>query len=164
MGGLGVTTALSARTYISNVVEKFEQMFAPTPEAPFSFRISSTPMAESYHPKLDNSPLLTPKEASQFHALVGSANWIIMLGHLDICYAVQAMSRYNMAPPHIGHLEAMKRVFGYLKRFNKGWLVVNTSFPDHSIYNTSDYDSLAGFTQDCMLSLLSCPLVVHHQS
>jgi len=94
----GLTTALSARTYIENVVEKFETMFNPTANRQFALRQFKTPMAEDYHPELNDSPLLDNREASQFRALIGSANWIITLGQFDICYAVQAMSHFNMAP------------------------------------------------------------------
>jgi hypothetical protein len=57
------------------------------------------------------------------------------------------MSRYNMAP-RVGHLNAMKRVFGYLKRFNKGRLIVDASFPSHSTFTTADYDSWSEFYPD----------------
>jgi len=67
-------TALLVRTYIANVVEKFEQMLAPSTEMLFLLRAYSTPMADGYHPELDDTPLLDPKEASQYCALVGSAN------------------------------------------------------------------------------------------
>ena len=47
----------------------------------------------------------------------------------------------------------MKRVFGYLKKFNKGRLVVDTSFPDHSIYNTNDYNNWDEFYPDALKDL-----------
>ena len=71
--GGGVTTALSARTYIENVVVKFETMFAS------DLRQFQTPMDEQYHPETDDSPLLDRKMISQFRALVGSANWVLPL-------------------------------------------------------------------------------------
>jgi hypothetical protein len=145
--GGGAATALSARTYITNVIEKFEQMLAPSKGVPFALRNHSTPMADSYHPETDDSPLLNAKEASQYRAMIGSANWIITLGRVDICYAIQAMSRFNMAP-RIGHLEAMKRVFGYLKKYPKGRIVVDTSFPDHSAYKANDFDNWSEFYPD----------------
>ena len=104
-------------------------------------------MDDQYHPETDDSPLLDRKMISQFRALVGSANWVITLGRFDICYAVQALSRFNMVPRD-GHLQAMKRVFGYLKKYNKGRLIVDAHFPDHSQYKTQDFDNWKEFYPD----------------
>jgi len=59
-------------------------------------------------------PFLSPKEASLYRGLIGSANWMITQGRFDIHYAVSSLSRFAMAPRD-GHLQAIKRVFGYLK-------------------------------------------------
>ena len=129
------------RTYIENVVVKFETMFAS------DLRQFQTPMDDQYHPETDDSPLLDRKMISQFRAFVGSANWVNTHGQFDICYAVQALSRFNMAPRN-GHLQAMKRVFGYLKKYNKGWLIVDANFPNHLQYKTQDFDNWKEFYPD----------------
>ena len=85
--------------------------------------------------------------ASKFWAFAGSANWVITLGRLDICYAVQALSRYNMAPRE-GHLDAMTRIFGYLKKFPKGKILVDDSYPDHSCYDMTDHPTWKEFYPD----------------
>ena len=126
----GVTTALSAKTYIKNVLEKMEHLFGG------AFATWDTPMAQDLHPELDDSPFLNSGEASKFRTLIGSANWMITLGRFDIHYAIQALSRFNMAPRQ-GHLLAMKRVFGYLKKRPKGRLLCDTSYPDHSKYDSN---------------------------
>lgn len=61
---------------------------------------------------------------SKFRALVGSANWIIILGRFDMMYATTTMARFNMQPRD-GHLQAMIRVFGYLKSFPDGSLITS---------------------------------------
>jgi hypothetical protein len=43
--------ALSAKTYIQNVIHKFEGLFGK------EFNPIKTPMREGYHPELDDSPL-----------------------------------------------------------------------------------------------------------
>jgi hypothetical protein len=97
----GVTTALSAKTYIKNVLEKMEHLFGG------AFATWDTPMAQDLHPELDDSPFLNSGEASKFRTLNGSANWMITLGRFDIHYAIQALSHFDMAPRQ-GHLLAMK--------------------------------------------------------
>jgi hypothetical protein len=47
------------------------------------------------------------------------------------------MSRFNMAPRE-GHLKAVNRILAYLKTFPKGRLLIDTTYPDHSIYPVED--------------------------
>ena len=58
--------------------------------------------------------------------MIGSANWIVTLGRMDIAYAVATLARYNMQPRE-GHLTAIRHVFGYLKRFPQGEILVDPS-------------------------------------
>ena len=60
--------------------------------------------------------------------MIGSGIWIVTLGRFDIAYAINALSRYSMAPRE-GHLIALQRVFGYLRVRFKGRLVVDVSTP-----------------------------------
>jgi hypothetical protein len=45
--------ALSAKTYIQNVIRKFEGLFGK------EFKPIKIPMSEGYHPEVDDSPLYT---------------------------------------------------------------------------------------------------------
>jgi hypothetical protein len=65
----GVLTALSARTYITNVMEKFEKLCGVE-----QFAKANCPMSNIYHPELDNTPLRDDLHSSKYHALIGSAN------------------------------------------------------------------------------------------
>ena len=47
----GLALALSAKTYIQNVIPKLEQLFGK------QFKSIKTPMSEGYHPEIDDSPL-----------------------------------------------------------------------------------------------------------
>ena len=64
------------------------------------------------------------KGISHYRSFVGSANWVITLGRFDICYAVSALSQYLCAPRK-GHLEAMGKLFGYLKNTCNGRIVID---------------------------------------
>ena len=50
---LGINTALSAKTYIKNAVERFERLFER------EFSEENLPMSTGDHPELDDSPLCT---------------------------------------------------------------------------------------------------------
>jgi len=88
----GIKTALSAKTYIRNVVEKYEKLFNET------FKSQKSPMNHLYHPELDETPFLDQKGVSIFRGLVGSANWMITLGRFDVQYATGANARFSAFP------------------------------------------------------------------
>jgi hypothetical protein len=66
--GEGIRSALSAKTYVKNVVAKFEQLLDKI------LRKFPTPMESSLHPEADDSPFLSPQESSMYRGLIGSAN------------------------------------------------------------------------------------------
>jgi hypothetical protein len=86
--GLGL--ALSAKTYIQNVIPKFEGLFVK------ELKPIKKPMSEGYHPEIDDSPLCTKDDSAKYRS-------IIVLGRFNIAYATSAMSRFNMLPRE-GHL------------------------------------------------------------
>ena len=79
-------------------------------------------MDPKYHPEVDDSSFLGEKLRSKDRMLVGSALWASTLGRFDVLYATNTLARYN-AIPREGHLNAMLRVFGYLKFHDKAKLV-----------------------------------------
>ena len=130
---LGITTALSAETYITNAIDRFKKLLEIN-----QFGKETLPMAPGDHPELDDSPLCSPDQASKYRSLLGSANWIITLGRFDIAFSVQSLARFNMAP-RLGHYKRMIRVFAYLnnRRTPPGRLICDNSYPDHSKYITN---------------------------
>ena len=52
-----VTYALSASTYIHRILDQFRTTLG-TEDKPFEFGKFNSPLAEDYHPELDESPLL----------------------------------------------------------------------------------------------------------
>jgi hypothetical protein len=83
----GISVALSAETYVNNVLPRLASMCKVE-----QFKKYSTPFSEEYHAKLDTTNLCSPEEISKYQSLVGSANWLIMLGQFDIAYAVNTLS------------------------------------------------------------------------
>ena len=118
------TCFLSALTYIENVCEKIEEVFKGRLKGR-GLKSSHMPMSPEYRPEIDDSPLLSPEDASRYRMLVGSALWATTLGRHDILYATSTFARYN-AIPREGHLLGMLRVFGYLKCHSKAKLVFDT--------------------------------------
>jgi hypothetical protein len=137
----GIKTGLSARTYIENVIEKMELLFEK------ELRTYKTPMEESYHPEMDDTPLVSSRDSSKYRGMVGSCNWLITLGRFDINYATQALSRFSMAPRE-GHFKAMQRVLGYLKKFPKGRIIIDTNHRDWSSFPMDTSDNWKDFYPD----------------
>ena len=70
--GLGL--ALSAKTYILNVIPKFEHLFEKL------FKSIKTPMSEGYRPETDDSPLCNDEDSARYRSIIGCCVWIIVLG------------------------------------------------------------------------------------
>ena len=82
----GIKTAFSAETYVSRCLESLEAMCGG------AFAERKTPMSDTMHPELDDSPLLNALDHAKFRSLVGCANWLVTLGRFDIAYSVNALS------------------------------------------------------------------------
>jgi hypothetical protein len=102
--GLGL--ALSAKTYIKNVIPKFEGLFGK------KLKAIKTPMSEGYHPEIYDSTLCTEDDSVKYRSRIVCCIWIIVLVRFDIAYATSAMSRFNVLPRE-GHLKAVKRILSY---------------------------------------------------
>jgi hypothetical protein len=121
-----IYTALAAKTYIEQVVEKYEKNIGTLlfEGQPWNFKEYKSPMEVSYHPESEQTEPLDSIQASLYRGMIGSANWMITLGRFDINYAVNSLSRFGMAPRK-GHLNAMFRIFGYLKKFPQGQVLID---------------------------------------
>jgi hypothetical protein len=128
-----IRQALSAKTYAKNVVEKYEKLLETT------FRVYNSPMDEKYHPEADESELLGERDASIYRGFVGSANWMITLGRFDIAYATSSLAWFSMAPRE-GHMKAMHRLFGYMKKHPHGQIIVNANPMDWSRFECEKHD------------------------
>jgi hypothetical protein len=103
-------------------------------------------MSEGYHPEVDDSPLCTEDDSDKYRSIIGCCIciWIIVLGRFDIAYATSDMSRFNMLPRE-GHLKAVKKILSYLKTFPKGRVIIDTLYPDHSVYPVEDHSNWMEF-------------------
>jgi hypothetical protein len=95
-------------------------------------------MSEGYHPEID---------AAKYRPIIGCFIRIIVLGRFDIAYANCSMCWFNMLPRE-GHLKAIKRILSYLKTFPKGRVIIDTSYPDRSVYPVEDHSNWVEFYPD----------------
>ena len=118
-----ITEAFSAETYIDNLLPKMAKMLGVE-----QFPRQKVPMSHECHPEEDQSPFCSPDQISKFRSMLGSLNWMVTLGRFDIAFAVNCFSRYSMAPRE-GHFKNVMNIFGYLREFPKGQIVIDTSEP-----------------------------------
>ena len=83
------------------------------------------------HPELDTSPFLDEEGKMIYQSLIGCGQWNISIGRFDTHTAFMTMSRYCTAPRE-GHLERVKRIYGYLYRFRHFKIRFRVDEPDYS--------------------------------
>ena len=128
-----VGLALSAKTYIKNLIPKFEKLLAKT------FKSVSTPMAENLHPELDKTPFLTLERTAIYRSIIGSLSWTVTLGRFDVFYATNTLSRFMNAPRE-GHLQAAERVLGYLNTYIKGRIIYDTAYLEQEMLLSDEHN------------------------
>jgi len=87
-------------------------------------------MAEGDHPELDTTPELDENGIRMYQSLIGALQWAVTLGRFDLLAGVATMSSFRVAPRE-GHLDRLKRMYGYLKRNSDGAIRFRTGIPDH---------------------------------
>ncbi len=120
--------------YISKMVQGYEQMFGCTPK-----RNVYSPLEKGDHPELDTSDLCDGTETQQYQSLIGSLQWAVSIGRIDITTAVMTLSSF-CAVPRKGHLERAKRVVSYVAKFKESTIRFRTQEPDYSDIPALAYD------------------------
>jgi len=121
------------KKYITKMIATYERLFGRKPKP------CASPLTKGDHPEIDDSELLDMAGVSIYQSLIGSLQWVIQLGRLDICTAVMTMSRFRAAPRD-GHLDRVKRIIGYLSRMRDGVIRIRTEEPDYSDIPDTIYD------------------------
>jgi len=71
--------------------------------------------------------------------MIGALQWLISLGRFDIACAAMTMSRFRAAP-RIGHLERLKRIYGYINHYPHCCICIRTEAYDYSEVPTHQHD------------------------
>ena len=99
----------------------------------------TSPLEKGDHPEIDNSEELNEEGIKKYQTMIGCLQWAVSLGRLDIQIAAMTMSRFRVAPRQ-GHLDRLKRMYGYLKKFSTAATRVRTGDPDFSSLPDQDFD------------------------
>ena len=87
-----------------------------------------TPLSVDYKPELDVSAELKRDGVQYYQELIGVLRWAVEIGRVDILLETSLMLTH-LALPRAGHLEAVYRIFGYLKLHTKRKLAFDAQHP-----------------------------------
>ena len=121
--------------YVDKMLGAYETMFGEKPKP------RNEPLVKNDHPELDDTDLLSAEDQTKYQSMIGALQWVISLGRFDIATSVMTMSRFRAAP-RAGHLDRLKRIYGYLRKHNKGAIRVRTDMPDYSSLPDKSHDWL----------------------
>jgi hypothetical protein len=127
------TLCLQPKKYIAKMINGYELMFGEKPKH------KNSPLDKGDRPELDQSELLDAEGTQKYQSLIGSLQWAVTLGRIDIATAVMSLSSYRAAPRQ-GHMERAQRIYGYLAKFNEATIRVHTDEPDYSGFPEQNHD------------------------
>jgi hypothetical protein len=118
------TLVYSAKTYVDRMLANYQRLFGQMPKEYI------TPLDPNDHPELDLSPELDEEGKAIYMSLIGCIQWAVSLCRYDIGCAVMTMGRFRSAPRE-GHLDRLKHMCGYLKKYKSGGLRFRTAMPEY---------------------------------
>ena len=98
----------------------------------------SSPLEHNDHPELDTSEFLDVDMKVKYQSVIGSLQWEISIGRMDISVAVMTLSSFRELPRR-GHLERAKRVVDNLSKMEEGGIRYCTELPDYSTLQRPEY-------------------------
>ena len=127
----GKTLCAAPRKYIEKMDATYLKFFGEKPNQKYR-----SPLAKGDNPELDTSEFLDETNTKIYQSMIGAAQWVISLTRFDIAVHVMTLSSFRVQPRQ-GHLDRIKRVYGYLSKMKHGTIRFRTEMPD-----TSDFDFL----------------------
>ncbi|GAX18752.1 hypothetical protein FisN_26Hu045 [Fistulifera solaris] len=135
------TLSYSPTKYLERMFVNYERVFGQKP------RNYQSPLEPNDHPELDTSEFLDDEKTKTYQSLIGALQWLVTIGRIDIFTAVMSMSSFR-SEPRFGHMDRVKRIYGYLYKFRHSAIRVDVSEPDYStlpaVVHDWDYSVYAG--------------------
>ena len=129
----GGCLCMRPKKYIEKMMATYERLFGGPP------KMYSTPLEPNDTPELDTSEFLETAGIKIFQSLIGACQWVVQLGRFDIAVHVMSLGSFRPAP-RVGHLDRIKRVYGYLLKFKTGTIRIRTGVPDFSDLKYEQHD------------------------
>jgi hypothetical protein len=88
---------------------------------------------------VDTSDALGGEGVKKYQTRIGSLQGTVLLGRFDIQTATMTMSRFRTTPRQ-GHLDRLKRMYGYLRKFASAAIRVKVLEPDFNELPEQEFD------------------------
>jgi uncharacterized small protein (DUF1192 family) len=132
-----------AKSYVEKMLNNYERIFGSLPKK------YSAPLDKDDSPELDLSDDLNEDQTRLYQSLIGALQWCVTLGRFDIAVSVMTMSSFRAAPKE-GHLERLKRIYGYLRKHPEGAIRFRTSIPQNDkMFCMPEYDWMYTIYGNC---------------
>ena len=112
---------VSLEKYIKEVLRRHKSDYG-------EIRKENAPHLPADHPELDDTPLLDSKGVTLYQSIIGTCQWILVAGRMDITFSVASLNRFA-AHPREGHLKRAVKIYGYLKKYPKKGYVIDPRDP-----------------------------------
>ena len=120
-----------SKKYVERLLSNVKEMFGS------EVHPHLTPLKDGDHPEIDESEFLDADGIQKYQSIIGALQWAVSLCRFDIHCAVMTMGRFRVAP-RVGHLERLKHICGYLKKYPEGAIRFNMSVPNDEKYQYAD--------------------------
>jgi hypothetical protein len=128
------TLCIAPRKYIEKMISSYERMFGQAPK-----QNVSSPIEKGDHPELDETNILDDDGIKKYQSLIGALQWVITIGRFDVNTSVMTLSGFRAAP-RVGHMDRVKRIYGYLSKMRHAAIRIRTEEPDYSDVPDAEYD------------------------
>ena len=98
-----------------------------------------SPITKGDHPELDTTELLDKEGIKIYQSQVGTLQWVVQIGRVDVATAVMTMSRFRAAPRQ-GHMDRIHRIHGYISKMHHAVIRMRVDEPDFSDFPEFNYD------------------------
>lgn len=119
--------------YINKMMDYYKRTFGKKPTT------YKAPFDKGDHPEVDETELAGKSNTAIYLSMIGQLQWLVALGWFDVFSAVTTMSRFRAAPRK-GHLEHLKRMYGYVWDTHKFAIQVRTGEPDYNMFPNQHFD------------------------
>ncbi len=151
-----VAWSMSSYEYLTNAIANLETQLEKDKAPPlrtYGKRNGERPFPASYRPEIDTSPELGDELTTRYLQLIGILRWGVELGRIDIITEVSVLSQHQCSPRE-GHLDAVYRIFWFLKcslkKKQQGRIVFDgsTPFVDEKLFNPTNPEYWYDFYPD----------------
>jgi len=125
---------MGSATFINCCLTVYEQLFGEQPK-----KNVTAPLDPKDHPELNKTEFLDNVGMHLYWKLLGMLQWAVTLGRIGIMCAVMTMGGFR-CQPRIGHMDRLKRIFGFLRNYKSCSIKFRTEMPDYSAYPANDFN------------------------